>query len=480
MTPVEFQSILPLVIVAAAPIIIMLAASIKRSHLFVNIFSLMAFGLAFFTVILVSNVAPVTIAPLFIFDKFSFFYIGLILAASFLVALLSFSYLQQYEGDKEEFYILLFIASLGSSLLVASVNFISFFLGLEILSVSLYILISYLRTNKNGLEGGIKYLVLAAASAAFLLFGMALVYAGLGTMAFNQFANRILSPDTNVVLAIAGFSMIIIGVGFKLAVVPFHLWTPDVYQGAPAPVTAFVATVSKGGMFALLLRLFIEVNVYQYSSLILIFTIIAAASMLIGNLLAIRQNNVKRILAYSSIAHLGYLLVAFLSAGSLGIQAVTFYLVAYFITTLGAFGIVTILSVKDHEAEDIKEYEGLFWSHPVIAAVFTAMLFSLAGIPLTIGFIGKYYLLAAGINSSLWLLVIILVVSSVVGLYYYLRIITAVYKQVDEANDNPSKKKSSFSLSGGIALTILTILLIWCGVFPSTLLSVIKTIVNIN
>ncbi|GJQ50931.1 NADH:ubiquinone oxidoreductase, membrane subunit N [Candidatus Kuenenia stuttgartiensis] len=480
MTPIEFQSILPLIIVAAAPIIIMLVASVKRSHLFVNIFSLVAFALALISVILVSNLAPVTIVPLFIFDKFSFFYIGLILSASFLVTLLSFGYFEQYEGDKEEFYILLFIATLGSSLLVASIDFISFFLGLEILSVSLYVLISYFRTNENGLEGGIKYLVLAATSAAFLLFGMALVYSGLGTMAFNQFTSRISSPDTNLILAVTGFSMIIIGVGFKLALVPFHLWTPDVYQGAPAPVTAFIATVSKGGMFALMLRLFVEINVHQYPSLILTFTIIAAASMLIGNLLAIRQNNIKRILAYSSIAHLGYVLVAFLATGSLGIQAVTFYLVAYFITTLGAFGVVTVLSVKDHEAEDIKEYEGLFWSHPVIAAVFTVMLFSLAGIPLTIGFISKYYVLAAGINSSLWFLVIVLVVSSAVGLYYYLRIITAMYRQVVESYDKSLKIKISFPLSGGIALTILTVLLIWYGIFPSALITAIQSIINIK
>nr|WP_211436293.1 NADH-quinone oxidoreductase subunit N [Candidatus Kuenenia stuttgartiensis] len=351
---------------------------------------------------------------------------------------------------------------------------------MEILSVSLYVLISYFRTNENGLEGGIKYLVLAATSAAFLLFGMALVYSGLGTMAFNQFTSRISSPDTNLILAVTGFSMIIIGVGFKLALVPFHLWTPDVYQGAPAPVTAFIATVSKGGMFALMLRLFVEINVHQYPSLILTFTIIAAASMLIGNLLAIRQNNIKRILAYSSIAHLGYVLVAFLATGSLGIQAVTFYLVAYFITTLGAFGVVTVLSVKDHEAEDIKEYEGLFWSHPVIAAVFTVMLFSLAGIPLTIGFISKYYVLAAGINSSLWFLVIVLVVSSAVGLYYYLRIITAMYRQVVESYDKSLKIKISFPLSGGIALTILTVLLIWYGIFPSALITAIQSIINIK
>ena len=477
MTAIEFQAMLPLVIVAAASIIVMLSIAVKRNHLLANIISLVLLGAALISIIFVSPEAPVTIIPLLIFDKFSYFYIGLILAASFLVVLLSYSYLKLHDGDKEEFYILILIAALGSSLLVCSINFISFFLSLEILSVSLYVLISYLRTNKNALEAGVKYLVLAAASAAFLLFGMALVYAGLGTMMFNNFVERISAPDTNVPLAIAGFSMIVIGVGFKLAVVPFHLWTPDVYQGASAPVTAFVATVSKGGMFALLLRLFISMNIFQYQTLVIVFTIISIASMLIGNLLAIRQNNVKRILAYSSIAHLGYLLVAFLAAGDMAFQASTFYLVAYFITTLGAFGVITILSVKGHEAEDIEDYRGLFWSHPVIAAVFTAMLFSLAGIPLTVGFIGKYYLLAAGVNSSLWLLVIVLVVSSVIGLYYYLRVVTAMYSHSGEVEGKSFSH--SFSISGSIALAVLTIFLIWYGIFPEEILSVIRSIAGI-
>ncbi len=477
MTLTEFQAILPLVIVASASVIIMLSIAVKRSHIFVFLFSLASLCAALILLFLVSGKDPVTIVPLFIFDNFSFFYIGLILAATFLVILLSYKYFDQQEGDKEEFYILLLIAALGSSLLAASINFISFFLSLEILSVSLYVLISYLRTNKNALEAGVKYLILAAASAAFLLFGMALVYAGLGTIMFNNFVERISAPDTNVALAVAGFSMIVIGVGFKLAVVPFHLWTPDIYQGASAPVTGFVATVSKGGMFALLLRLFISMNIYQYQTLVLIFTIISIASMLIGNLMAIRQNNVKRILAYSSIAHLGYLLVAFLAAGNMAVQASTFYLVAYFITTLGAFGVITILSVKEHEAEDIEDYRGLFWSHPVIAAVFTAMLFSLAGIPLTVGFIGKYYLLAAGVNSSLWLLVVVLVVSSVIGLYYYLRIVTAMYSHAGESGEKLITH--SFSFSGSVGLAVLTILLIWYGIFPNGILSVIRSIAGV-
>jgi NADH-quinone oxidoreductase subunit N len=304
---------------------------------------------------------------------------------------------------------------------------------------------------------------------------MALVYADTGSMFFPQIAKLLISGKAVPAFSVFGFALMIIGIGFKLAIVPFHLWTPDVYEGAPAPVTAFIATISKGGVFAFLLRLFYQLNLYSFYSLAVIFTVIAIASMFTGNLLALKQTNVKRVLAYSSIAHLGYLLIAFLAAGEMGVNAVTFYLVAYFITTLGAFGVVTILSSKDKEAENIEDYQGLYWNRPVIAAVFTAMLFSLAGIPLTAGFVGKYYLLLSGINNTMWLLVICLVINSVIGLYYYLRIIVAMYTKPETG-----RKKSAvgFNLSGGFALGLLTLLLVWFGIAPAGILNLIKSLVS--
>ena len=224
-----------------------------------------------------------------------------------------------------------------------------------------------------------------------------------------------------------GIVMLLVGVGFKLAVVPFHMWTPDVYQGAPAPVGAYVATVSKGAVFALLLRYFRPVSLDPGSTLFLVFAAVAIASMVAGNLLALRQDNVKRILAYSSIAHLGYLLVAFLASGERAAIAVTFYLVAYFATTLAAFGVITVLSPAGRDADLMLDYRGLGARRPVLAAIFAVALFSLAGMPLTMGFIGKFYLVTAGAGSALWALVIVLVVTSTIGLYYYTRLIVAMY-----------------------------------------------------
>jgi NADH-quinone oxidoreductase subunit N len=274
----------------------------------------------------------------------------------------------------------------------------------------------------------------------------------------------------------AGWGLVLVGIGFKLAVVPFHLWTPDVYQGAPAPVTAYVATVSKGAVFALLVRLFVPEGIHREMPLVLVFSLLAVASMLIGNLLALLQNNVKRILAYSSIAHLGYLLVAFLASGERALMAVAFYLAAYFVTTLGAFGVVTVLSSGVKEAERIADYRGLFWRQPWLAGLLTAALLSLAGVPLTAGFIGKFYLVLAGIDATLWNLVFVLVVSSAIGLFYYLRIVVALY--MEPVASAPAIQRPSLSFSGGAALAIVTVLLIGLGIYPDALIRMLQAMVK--
>jgi NADH-quinone oxidoreductase subunit N len=273
-------------------------------------------------------------------------------------------------------------------------------------------------------------------------------------------------------LLLTGMGMLVVGIGFKLAVVPFHMWTPDIYEGAPAPVTAFVATVSKGSMFALLLRFFTPLDIHAYNPLFVVFALIAIASMLVGNLLALLQNNVKRILAYSSIAHLGYLLVAFLAGGSLAVTAVTFYVVAYFVAMLGAFGTVSVLSGCDRDADRVADYRGLFWRRPWLAGIFTSTLLSLAGIPLTAGFVGKFYLVAAGVGSALWPLVIILVVTSAVGLFYYLRLVAAMYMQ--PPREEVSVVASSLSLAGSLVLAALMLLLVWLGVYPAPFIDMIQ------
>jgi len=279
--------------------------------------------------------------------------------------------------------------------------------------------------------------------------------------------------DLNLTLVLPGITMIITGVGFKLALVPFHLWTPDVYEGAPAPVSAFVATVSKGSVFALLLRYAAQSEIQIFTPIFLVFSIIAIVSMFAGNLLALLQNNVKRILAYSSIAHLGYLLVAFQAGGSAGARAATFYLVAYFIMTLGAFGVVTVLSGGEKDADTLDDYRGLFWRRPPIALVFTIMLLSLAGIPLTAGFLGKFLVVASGASSGAWALILVLVLTSSIGLFYYLRIIGALYGHGKER-----EQSNLSSTTGAFVLGVLTVALICLGVYPAPLLKAIQAAVT--
>jgi NADH-quinone oxidoreductase subunit N len=340
----------PLIVIATTVVVLMLVIAIHRSHRLTAVLTLAGLAIAFLLLFRMATSASGDGTALLAVDEYALFFTGLILAATAAVTLLSIGYLDRLTEQREEYYMLLLLAALGSVVLVSAAHFVSFFLGLELLSISLYALVAYPRSRGPSIEAGIKYLVLAATSAAFLLFGMALVYAELGTLSFAGLGATVTSTPDRVV-ALTGIGLIIVGFGFKLALVPFHLWTPDVYQGAPAPVTAFVATVSKGAMFALLLRYFTVVDLRSHHALVVVFSMLAIASMVVGNLLALLQSNVKRLLAYSSIAHLGYLLVAFLASGALAVTAVTFYLVAYFVTTLGAFGVVTVLSTGERAAE---------------------------------------------------------------------------------------------------------------------------------
>jgi NADH-quinone oxidoreductase subunit N len=468
MNAADLKALLPFIIMAVASVVVMLTIAFIRNHRLTVLLALAGLALSALSLPMVET--PHAVTRLLLVDSFAIYYSGLILMGTFLVVSLSYSYLDRQVGHHEEFYLLLLIATLGAMILAASTHFASFFLGLEILSISLYALTGYQRHRESSIEAGIKYLILAGVSSAFILFGMALVYGEKGTMEFSGIAAGTSTGEAQGLLLITGLIMIVVGLGFKLAVVPFHLWTPDVYQGAPAPVTAFIATVSKGAVFALVLRFLTLVNLESRRPLFVIFTIIAIASMFAGNLLALLQRNVKRILAYSSISHLGYLFVTLLATGSLRISAAAFYVTAYFITTLGAFGVVTVLSDKERDADSLSDYRGLAWRKPWLAGVFTAMLLSLAGIPLTAGFVAKFYVVAAGVGSALWLLVAAVAINSAIGLFYYLRIVIEVYS--GEAEN--TGVQTALSLSGSVVLIGLTFLLVWLGVYPGPVLKMIQ------
>ena len=471
-------SIVPLFILTSASILILFSIAIKRNHKVIYGITTISLLADFIYLAVADTPAIWILEPLFIIDGFGKFNVGLILITTVAITMLSYSYFEQREERKEEYYILLILATLGACTLAISKHFVSLFLGLEILSVSLYSMIAYLRKRERSDEGGIKYLIIAACSSAFMLFGMALIYYASGSMDFAIIGNYLSTLEVLPVMLIAGFGLVTVGVGFKLGIVPFHMWTADVYEGAPLPVTSFIATVSKGGVVALLVRFFSMVNGYQYDSLINTFTVLIIASMFVGNFLALQQKNLKRLLAYSSISHLGYLLVAFLAGGKLGIEAVSFYLVSYFITTVGSFGILTYLSDKDRDAELLDDYKGLFWRRPWTAIGLSAMLLSLAGIPLTAGFVGKFYVVAAGVSSNTWLLVIMLVVNSAIGLYYYIRIIAIMCDRENGHEPALAQLSPTIYLISGFSVAVVTIALLWVGIFPGGLMALIRSLLN--
>jgi NADH-quinone oxidoreductase subunit N len=479
MSKTDFLNIIPIFILTSSAILIMFSISVKRNHILIYGITAVSLLADFIYLVLYNAHVKWVIEPLFIFDGFGTFNMGLILLTALAVTMMSYGYFQQRDERKEEYYILLILATLGAAVLVISKHFVSLFLGLEILSVSLYSMIAYLRKRERSDEAGIKYLIMAAFSSAFILFGMALVYAVTGSMEFNGIAKFLSTSSPQMpLLLLTGFGMMIVGIGFKLSLAPFHMWAADVYEGAPAPVTAFIATVSKGGMMALLVRFFTLINGYQYESLVVIFTVIAITSMFVGNFLALRQRNVKRILAYSSIAHIGYLLVAFLAGGEMGVEAVSFYLVAYFITTVGAFGILATLSDEDRDAENMEDYQGLLWRRPWTAAILSAMLLSLAGIPLTAGFVGKFYLIAAGVNNERWLLVFMLAINSAIGLYYYIRIIAVMFERHEGEEEPADMLHPSVYIVSGVTMGVLVALLLWVGIYPEWMMGLIRSFVN--
>ncbi|MFW6097319.1 MAG: NADH-quinone oxidoreductase subunit N [Chloroflexota bacterium] len=473
METVDILALLPLLILALTPVVVMLGVAVVRSHRATFWLTMGGLVLALLSLVVAMEQIPRQVTPLLVIDGFALFFATVLLVTATVIALLSYRYWQACDCNPEEFYILLLLATLGSIVLVGSSHFASFFLGLEILSVSLYAMIAYTYDARFRIEAGLKYLILAAASSAILLFGIALLYAGTGTLSFADLAAG--ASNAPLALVMLGAGGIVAGVAFKLALVPFHLWTPDVYQGAPLPATTFIATVSKGGMFALVLRLFTQFGIGDYPMVVEGFAALAILSMLLGNLLALLQDNLKRMLAYSSIAHMGYLLVPFVAVNVSGQQAIAFYLVAYIASSLLGFGIMTVLSSWQNELEAVDDYRGLFWRNPWLAVGMAAALFSLAGLPPTVGLTGKFFLAAAGVEAAIWLPLLALIVGSVIGVFYYARVAIALFFSREEEETPPLL---AMGTGNAAVLGVLAVIVVILGVYPMPLLRLIGAVMG--
>lgn len=471
-------ALLPLLVTSLTAVVVMLAIAAKRNHTVTFILSVVGLNLALLSLIPALEVAPLEVTPLLLIDKFACYYMALVLAASLACITLIHAYLggdsgKGYPGNREELYLLVLLSAAGGLVLVSAQHLASLFIGLELLSVPTYGMIAYAFFNKRSLEAGIKYMVLSAAGSAFLLFGMALLYAESGNLAFADIGASLMRESSQLVQI--GIGMMLIGLAFKLSLVPFHLWTPDVYEGAPAPVAAFLATASKVAVFAVLLRLYQISPAMSGGWLSDLLTLIAIASILVGNLLALLQNNLKRLLGYSSIAHFGYLLVALVASKGLAVEAVGVYLATYVLTSLGAFGVITLMSTpySGRDADALYEYRGLFWRRPYLTAVLTVMMLSLAGIPLTAGFIGKFYVIAAGVEAQLWWLLGAMVLGSAIGVFYYLRVMVTLFMR----EPNLHRHDAPFDWgqrAGGIMLLVVALLAFFLGVYPQPLLELVQ------
>ena len=482
MTTTDLVALSPILAMGAFCIITMLGIAVRRDHATIATLAAASTVMTLGTLPLAASVTPRTVAMLLRLDTYALLYMGLLSAATLIVIALAYRYLALHVEDREEceeFYLLVLVATFGAFVLTASVHFASFFLGLELISVSLYGLIGYLRTSRAPLEASLKYLLLSSTASAFLLFGMALLYFQTGTMVFAEVGAAMTTHGTKPLLWLGGFTLVMVAVGFKLGLVPFHLWIPDVYQGAPAPTTAYVATVSKVAVAALLLRFVSDLRILEIPALSTFFAFLAVISMFGGNFLALQQQNVKRLLAYSSIAHFGYLLVALLAGGPFAAEAVTFYLVAYVTMTLGAFGVVTARSTPLRDADAFEDYRGLFWSRPWLAVTFILSLLSLAGIPITAGFFGKFYAIAAGVQADLWLLVLLLITNSVIGVYFYLRLIVTMFDRssVEIAVGDGTRHEVPGHWATALSLGLIASVLLWLGGYPGPVIDFIRTTV---
>ncbi len=400
-----------------------------------------------------------------VLDPFALFFNIVIGYATGLVILFSMDYIRRAGQEAGEFYILVLLSSLGMMLMASAGDLIIVFLGLETMSIALYVLTGFFRHRLEAGEASLKYFLMGAFASAFFLYGIALIFGATGSTNLDRIANAVAAGAGRDPMLAIGFGLLLVGFGFKISAVPFHMWAPDAYEGAPTSITAFIATGSKAAAFASLLRVLLTALRGAPLDWPMLMWGMAAITMTVGNVVALAQQNLKRMLAYSSIAHVGYMLVGVVAGGSLGNGAVLFYLLVYTFTTAGAFGAILLLERNGREAVQLADYGGLATRHPVLAVALSIFLLSLIGIPPTAGFVGKFYLFGAAVKSGYVWLAVIGVLNSAVAAYYYLRLIVFMYMR--EPEGAPTVMAPSFS--GALALVVALWGVVQLGVAPGPL-----------
>src|SRR5450759_2144143 len=397
-------------------------------------------------------------------DNFALFFEILFATLGILTVALSHSYLRKRGLLESEFHILIMAAGIGMMVLGAATPLVTVFLGLELLSIALYIACGFVRTDSRSQEAAAKYLLGGGFASAFVLYGMALIYGGAGTTVIPDIATRLDSSSSGNPLIVPGIVLMGVGFAFKASAAPFHMWTPDVYQGAPLPVTAFMSVGTKAAAFAMIIRVFAGGLPHLAPEWQALLAFVAATSMIVGNLMAIAQSSLKRLLAYSGVAQAGYVLIGVIAGGPNGLAAVLFYLFAYMFMNFGAFAIITLLAGPEGDRDRLSDLDGLYRRSPLMAVLMTVFMLSLAGFPPFVGFFGKLFLFTAGVGSGYTWLVVLAVLTSVVSVYYYVRVLIPVW------SSSARTDRLESSISSTMAIVLSGVLSLLLGLYPTTLL----------
>jgi NADH-quinone oxidoreductase subunit N len=397
-----------------------------------------------------------------VLDNYALFVDVVICYAVALVILLSIDYLRREGVQSGEYYALVLFSASGMMLMASANDLIAVFLALELMSLCLYVLAGLFKQRLQSTEASMKYFLLGAFASSFFLYGIALTYGATGSTSFDRIA-AVAATNAREVGFLVGLAFMLVGLGFKISAAPFHMWVPDVYQGAPTSVTTLIATGSKAAGFAALIRLLLGALRSAQPDWSALLWALAVVTMTLGNVAAIAQSNLKRMLAYSSIAHVGYMMVGLVAGGAAGAGAILYYLFAYTFTTAGTFGVLALCEREGEEAEEVQDYAGLARRHPLLAGMLTLFLLSLVGIPPLAGFVGKFYLFGAAVQGGFVWLTVIAVLNSAIAAYYYLRVIVYMYMREPEG----AGAQWTPSFAGGVALAVAAAGIVLLGVMPA-------------
>ena len=466
MSLTSLHTILPMLIIAFAIVLQLLTIAWRRSQTVIYSLTVVSLVVALVATIQADTTTAVQATILLSVSAFDNFALILVLLCALAACLLSKKLLSRSIEVHDELYVLVLLVVLGANVLLYSNHFASLFLGFELFSIALVGLVGYFRERLLSVEASFKYLILSATASSFMLMGIAFIYSQTGNLSFDASLTTTLANN----FYFAGVLLLVTGIGFKLSLVPFNLWVADVYQGAPSSITLILATISKIAMVIVFAKFWFGLTLFQFDVLISLISVLAILSMIIGNLLALQQQNIKRILAYSAIAHMGYVLITLIISSTQGIafswQSLLFYLTSYVVANIAIFSILTLFTTQINKQDQliIADLTGLFWRMPLVSVLLILSVLSLAGIPLTVGFIGKFYLLNFATQQTNWWLITALIVGSSIGLFYYLNMIFVQFSSNSQNLATPVlSPKTKYAV---VALILISLLL---GVFPDNL-----------